>query len=155
MSAIDHREVDGLERTAIAGEDYVESSGTVSFESGTTGPVVIRVPLIDDDVDEVEEFFTIRFSNPVNVILLGASTGAIEDDDERGVSVSPQALTLEEGGSGGYSIVPQFTANRRCHRRCDGGGERSYQSVDLTFTAATGGPQNRSPSGLRTTTTPS
>ena len=126
------------ERTAIAGEDYVESSGTVSFETGTTGPIIIRVPLIDDDVDEVEEFFTIRFSNPVNVILLGASTGAIEDDDERGVSVSPQALTLEEGGSGGYSIVLNSQPTEDVTVAVAAGGELpvGISPSTLAFTAA-------------------
>ncbi len=92
-------------RTAVAGEDYEEMSGTLSFETGTTGPITIQVPLIDDDVDETQEFFTIRLSNPVNVRLLGAATGAIEDDDQRGVTVTPEALALEEGGSGSYTIA--------------------------------------------------
>ena len=93
------------DRAAEAGADYVESSGTLSFETGTTGPILIQVPLIADDVNETKEFFTIRLGNPVNVFLLGAATAAIEDDDHSGVSVSPQALTLEEGGSGSYTIA--------------------------------------------------
>ena len=48
--------------TARAEEDYEATVGTLSFPAGTTVQT-IRVPIIDDEVVEEEETFTITLSN--------------------------------------------------------------------------------------------
>ena len=48
--------------TAMAGEDYEGTVGTLTFPAGTTEQT-IRVPIIDDDVVEEEETFTITLRN--------------------------------------------------------------------------------------------
>ena len=56
--------------TAMAGSDYTRVSGTLTFgENDTWKP--IDVPILDDDVDENEEQFKVKLSNPD-----GAAQGA-------------------------------------------------------------------------------
>lgn len=70
--------VDG---TARAGSDYTAKSGTVYFPAGSTQQTV-DVSLIGDASNEPNENFSVNLSNPVDVILPGASpTGTILDDD--------------------------------------------------------------------------
>ena len=58
--------------TATAGEDYTAARGTLTIEAGATGGTV-DVDVLDDDVDESDETFTLQLSNP---------TGATFSDDD-------------------------------------------------------------------------
>ena len=49
---------------ARAGADYTATSGTLTFAIGETSKTV-RVPILDDAIDEGMEHFLLRFSNPV------------------------------------------------------------------------------------------
>ena len=69
--------------TAIAGQDYTETSGTLSFAPGETRKA-IAVPVLDDDSYEVSETFSVSLSGAVGATLDdGIATGTILDDDER------------------------------------------------------------------------
>ena len=73
-----------LEGTAEAGEDYEETSGTLTFESGELSKY-IEVPIIDDAIPEQDKFFRIRISNPTGGATLGrrrVSHVCIVDDDK-------------------------------------------------------------------------
>ena len=59
----------------------------------------------DDDVDEVDETLTVEGSTAVAGLDVTATTVTINDDDERGVQVSPTTLTVPEGGDGTYTVV--------------------------------------------------
>ena len=61
--------------TALAGTDYVETSGTLPINSGNT-QADISVGLIADANDENPETLNIRLSNPMNAVL-GRSTSTI------------------------------------------------------------------------------
>ena len=65
----------------IAGNDYVATSGTLTFPAGvTTQP--IPVPLIGDTTVEPDETFFANLSNPVNATIAnGNGTGTILNDD--------------------------------------------------------------------------
>ncbi len=68
--------------TATAGADYTESSGTVVFAPGTTSRTV-TVPLLDDELDEMNETLTVTLSGPEHAALADAeATGTITDDDD-------------------------------------------------------------------------
>ena len=54
--------------TATAGRDYEAASGTLTFAPHQTERLVI-VRVLDDAVDEAEERFSLRLSNPVNAEL--------------------------------------------------------------------------------------
>ena len=95
---------------AEAGKDYTAvTNGSITFSPGNLTQA-ITVTIANDDVDEVNETFTVTLSNAVNATLAGegntlAATGTITDDDERGVTVSPTSLTVAEGGTGTYTVA--------------------------------------------------
>ena len=67
--------------TATAGEDYTRSGGTLSFDPGETEKTV-RVPVLDDAVDEGEETFTLRLTNASGAVVAdGEAIGTIENSD--------------------------------------------------------------------------
>jgi hypothetical protein len=71
--SVDYQTEDG---SAIAGQDYVATSGTLTFASGETSKRV-SVTLTADGPAEPDETFRLRLSNPVNVVLgktLGSCT---------------------------------------------------------------------------------
>ena len=57
--------------TAIAGQDYTATSGTLNFNSGETSKT-IQVPILDDAVTEQDETFTIALRNTSNPEAVGA-----------------------------------------------------------------------------------
>ena len=87
-------------------DDYTEDSGTLSFSPGDTEKT-ISVVTTDDSIDEGNERFTVRLTSATSARLGAArtSTVTITDDDTRGVTISPQVLSVEEGGSKTYDVV--------------------------------------------------
>ncbi|MDX1618426.1 MAG: Calx-beta domain-containing protein, partial [Balneolaceae bacterium] len=70
-------------KSADAGQDYVASSGVLSFAPGET-ETTLQIELIDDAVDEPDETFVVVLTDPVNAVLAGAgdqAEGTILDDD--------------------------------------------------------------------------
>ena len=60
--------------TAIDGDDYMSSSGTITFASGETTQT-ISIPIVNDDIPEGDESFTITLSNPSSdSVLVNPST---------------------------------------------------------------------------------
>ena len=69
------------DRTARAGEDYTRTSGTLRFAPGETAKTV-RVPVLDDVVDEGEETFMLRLSAASGAVIAdGEATGTIVNSD--------------------------------------------------------------------------
>jgi hypothetical protein len=67
--------------SALAGNDYGARSGTLVFLAGDTSKSV-SVPLVDDEIAEGEETFTVALSRAVNASLADAQgAGTILDDD--------------------------------------------------------------------------
>ena len=92
--------------TALAGSDYVGTSGTITFQPGTTTQTII-VPVIGDTLNEPDETFTLALSSPANATLAAQSTavGTITNDDPLpSVSISSPAA-VAEGNSGTTPIV--------------------------------------------------
>ena len=67
--------------SAMAPADYATTSGTLSFPIGTTTRT-ITVPVVGDLLDEANETFLVRLSNPAGALIGdGQATGTIADDD--------------------------------------------------------------------------
>ncbi|MEW9701678.1 Calx-beta domain-containing protein [Paenibacillus sp. SI8] len=68
--------------TAHEGSDYVEASGTVTFEDGETNKT-IQVEIIDDKRMEPQKKFVLKLSNPSGASLgtMSATDIIIKDDD--------------------------------------------------------------------------
>ena len=126
--------------TATAGRDYETTTGTLTFSALETEQT-IRVPIIDDDIDEAVETLTVMLINASNATIKdGKATGIITDDDERGVTVTPTALTIREGGQrelhGGAGLGADSGRDRRntgARRRgsCGGRNEIDVHSRGL------------------------
>ena len=91
--------------TAGGKADYQPSGGTLTFNPGE-GEKKLRVPVIDDAIDENTENLRVTLSNPVNALLGRAvGTGFIYDDDVRGIRVTPQTVQVDEGTTARFEVV--------------------------------------------------
>ncbi|MBE2199413.1 MAG: lamin tail domain-containing protein, partial [Anaerolinea sp.] len=96
--------VDG---TAVAGSDYSPLSSAITFLPLQTH-LSVTISIINDMQAEADENLFLYLSDPV-----GATPGSpytatltISDDDQPGVAITPQALTLVEGEPGaGYAVI--------------------------------------------------
>ena len=93
--------------------DYTPVSGTAEFQPGEKTKTV-RVPLADDDLSEETEYFALIIRNPRNARITGRSgeDGAgvgMEDNDSRGVTVSPTWLDLTEPADGETAVAESYT----------------------------------------------
>ena len=118
----------------------------MTFAAGETERVV-EVSIADDEVDEdpadgaVAETFTVTLSGPSASAELGeaaSAEGSIEDDDERGVSLSRGRLTVTEGRSESYTVVlgSKPVAEVTVTVRVPSGAGVTVRPGRLTFTPA-------------------
>jgi len=96
--------------TAVDGEDYTATTGTLTFEPGTLTQQ-ITVPILDDLKFELEETFFVTLSDAVNAsITQSQATGTITDTDpEATVAISINDVTVTEGNSG--KTIARFTVS--------------------------------------------
>ena len=72
--------------TATAGPDYAAATGTLTFAPGETEQP-LAVTLLDDEISEDNETFTVMLSDPVHgTITTATATGTIVDNDAAGLS---------------------------------------------------------------------
>lgn len=91
---VDYRTVDG---SAKAGSDYVATSGTLTWPSGTSGNQSISIRIFDDNVAEAAESFTVVLSN-VSIGRLGVNSSAtvnIVDNDAAAQHVFGKITALD------------------------------------------------------------
>jgi hypothetical protein len=84
--------------TALAGSDYLASSGVLTFTPGLT-QTLFSVPIISDTLHEADETFGVALAGPAgaNLGAPAAATVTIYDDDPApGVSFSSAAYTVTE-----------------------------------------------------------
>ncbi|RYX80947.1 hypothetical protein EON83_26420 [bacterium] len=68
-----------IDRTAIAGEDYIATSGESSVTTGS-GTTTISVPIIGDTLPEADETFTFQVTAFARYSVV-EKTGTIVNDD--------------------------------------------------------------------------
>ena len=90
-------------RTAEAGRDYTETTGSLTFAIDVTRQT-IRVPLLDDVIDEAHEIFEVRLSNAMGALVGDArAEGTILDDDfasrEITLTASPARVSEDDGAT--------------------------------------------------------
>ncbi len=93
--------------TAVAGEDFAAVAAfTVTIAAGeTSGTGSFELVPVDDAVDEGDETVVVTGSaSGATVLPAGGLEVTIADDDERGVTVTPAALSVSKGGSGSYEV---------------------------------------------------
>ena len=99
------------EGTATSGVDFTGSSGTVNFAPRTTA-AAITVPILDDELDEADETFTVSLSAPANAALGdGEATGTIRDDDDAPeLTLSGPAAAATEGEDTSLEFTAELSA---------------------------------------------
>ncbi len=91
--------------TATAGADYEDTTGTLRFPAGTT-ELSLQVPVLDDDVDEAQETFTIVLRDPSNATIdAGEATGVIADDDLPVVTLAAADSSVAEGETVTFTLT--------------------------------------------------
>ncbi|WP_078120005.1 Calx-beta domain-containing protein [Thiosocius teredinicola] len=79
---VDYETVDG---SAVAGEDYQATSGTLNFVAGQTSGSV-TVPVFGDTKVEPTELFSLSFDKPAEVAAVSIGAAEVFDDDAGGES---------------------------------------------------------------------
>ncbi len=87
--------------TALAGEDYTATEGTLTFAAGDTKQT-IEVPIVVDEFLEPDEFFTVALSDPEGGYLrdnLQEAVGTIRNDDQT-IGISDVGYTTPDSYPG-------------------------------------------------------
>ncbi len=94
--------------TAVAGQDYVASTQTLTFPAGTTTQS-FDVTINGDTTQEPDETFSVTLSNPTGAALgaMSTATGTITDDDS---PVSNFDIVVVFGGGLTATQMAAFTA---------------------------------------------
>ena len=93
---VDYATSDG---SAQAGDDYTATSGTLTFDAGTTSGT-ITVPIAADDENESDETFTVTLSNASGATLGTASaTGTIRNRYVTPLTASFEQVPAEHDGT--------------------------------------------------------
>ncbi|HUR97239.1 MAG TPA: Calx-beta domain-containing protein [Pyrinomonadaceae bacterium] len=84
--------------TAIAGQDYTATSGTLTFANGESGKL-ISIPIINDASDEPDETLNFTLSNPTGgATLLNPSAAVVTlSDNDNPPTVSVNDISVIEG----------------------------------------------------------
>ena len=136
--------------TAAAGDDYTQTSGTLTFNAGDRTKT-ISVQTTEDDTQESDEDFTVTLSNPTTGATLDDATGqgTITDDDggDGGGTTTPPQLSIgdasvEEGETAQFTVTLSQAANETVtveFQTNDGtaaaGDDYTQTSGTLTFNA--------------------
>ncbi|POY35328.1 hypothetical protein C3K47_16215 [Solitalea longa] len=93
--------------SAVAGQDYTATSGTVTFPAGSSNSTqTFTVAITDDNEDETNESFLVNLSNAVNADIANAQgEETIIDNDETPPAISISNVTVNEGNSGTVDAV--------------------------------------------------
>ena len=92
---------------AVAGRDYLAVDDlSLTIPSGeASGMATFTLTPLDNFVDEPDAAMSIAGTTGAEGLEVTGTTLAIADDDERGVQISPAALTVPEGGDAAYTVM--------------------------------------------------
>ena len=98
---VDYAAISG---TALAGDDFTPTSGTLTFLTGGASEQIVSVPILGELVDEFTESFPMRLADPVGASLLDyEATATIQDNDDPLLSIDD--VILVEGDAGNADAV--------------------------------------------------
>ena len=124
--------------TAVVDVDYTVTGAILTIPAGSrTGTVVLTLVPIDDEVDGADVTVRVTASTGSGLTLRGLPlTVTIEDDDERGLTVVPTVLDVQEGESANYTMALTSEPNGRVTVSVSVSGDMdvTVRPVSLTFT---------------------
>lgn len=135
--------------TAVAGSDYTQKSGTITFNDGIMSRN-IAVATTDDTTVENSETFYLDISNPSGgaTITDSRGNGTILDNDSTtttcsGVSFAVSDASATEGGSLSFTITKSGTTSDSCsvsyataNNSAVAGSDYTSKSGTLTFSSS-------------------
>jgi uncharacterized repeat protein (TIGR01451 family) len=133
--------------TAVAGADYVATSGTLVFEPGVTN-LTVSVPIIGDVIDEANEQFLLLLFSPTNAIAGPTVRCRINDDDPL-PAISINDVTVTEGSEAttnyavftvsavGASDIPLFVNYSTADRTATSSKDYGFVFGTLVFPVGT------------------
>jgi len=141
--SVDFETFDG---SAIAGEDYTATNGTLTWGDGDGEDKTIPIEILVDEIGEPQETFSVMLSNPVGGVEIGAIATTV-------VRIKPH--DGEDGGGGGggggeetqciklrSSTFPAFESAGEAmfvvEREGDGAGEASVDYLTIDGSAVAG-----------------
>ena len=138
-ASVRYATVDG---TAVAGADYVATSGTLSFGSGVTTRT-FAVSIVDDGITEVRETFSVTLTNPnAGAVVASPATAsvAIADDDDvfPAGGVVPAGWVEPPGAAAGWSVASDVAQEGSQSLRSDSIGDRQIAAIEVSGTFAAG-----------------
>ena len=112
---------------------------TVRFAAGVQ-EAAFTITATDDALDDDGESLTLGFGELPDGVTAGAvpaATVTLTDDDDRGVTVAPTELAIDEGADGSYTVAlnSQPTADVIVTAALSSAAEVSLDRTTLTFTA--------------------
>lgn len=117
--------------TAIAGQDYIAASGTVTFAPGETSQT-IDITINDDNESEAEENFNLNLGNVSNAISFNQrGIVTLEDDEESLPIISVADINLNEGNSDTTTALLTLTLDKPATQTIS----VDYTTQDATATA--------------------
>jgi hypothetical protein len=84
--------------TATAGEDYLPTSGTLTFADGEGGSQSFAVPIVDDEVSEDAETVSLSLSDPTGGASLGQPSSAVLTIGDNEVCIADGTTLCLNGG---------------------------------------------------------
>ncbi|MCC5789961.1 MAG: S8 family serine peptidase [Opitutales bacterium] len=118
--------------TASAGDHYETTSGTLAWEDGDMSDQWISIPIIDDEIRDINRTFSVVLSNALGIAQLGDTTAdvtIIDNDTPPGVDITPGPLHLINHGS--VSTIDEVHTLTRT-----GDPEDAFQGYVLSFDEA-------------------
>ena len=103
--------------TAVDGSDYTADSGTLTFDSSTGATRPIAVTMLNDNLVESSENFTVTLSGPSGnaTIASPTGTGTIIDDDTGDVVISASDASMAEPNDNGQFTVTMSNPSATAH----------------------------------------
>ena len=92
-----------IDLSAEDGSDYIGKSGTLRIEKGATSSSSASISVLDDEIDEDEEYFVIRWQSTVPTTTDYKVVPIADDDDPPSVSIGDAAVD-ENGGSLDFEV---------------------------------------------------
>ena len=133
-------EVSAAVSPAVADGFTLSENTTLSFAANATESTgVVTITAVDNDVDAPDRAVTVSGSvaEGTEVAAPGDVTLSLLDDDTRGVTVEPTALTVVEADSGSYTVVLDTEPTAEVTVRVAGAaGDVSASPTELTFTTS-------------------
>ena len=119
--------------------DYSALLGQLRIPSGgRTGTATVLLTPTNDNLDEGDETLEVEGDTGDPSLPVTSQQVTITDDDERGLSFSRTEMTVEEGGSGTYTVVLDSEPTAEVTVTIGGttGTDVSVDPATLTFTAS-------------------